>query len=122
LKKDTGFTYKRLCRVLLNRISRKEIHYYFAEDFDSVCCKMTCLNFLPHGYVGEVVHHNSFDPESYYAGWKINRTLNLYGIPSIERIEKEQSRICTRWQAQKKAAPPMREQQQPQKKIIQLSL
>ena len=37
-----------------------------AEDIDHTCCMMTVCNFLVHGCVGEVIWHDSLDPNSCY--------------------------------------------------------
>lgn len=93
-------------RTLLAFHVRHLGNYLCAEDIDQTCCLMTCCNFLIHGCVGEVVWHNSLDPDSWYYGWKVNENLNNplhkhFGIPHIRSIPKEESRVWQHWQAQK---------------------
>lgn len=61
-------------------------NYYFAEDIDPVCCRMTVCNMLIHGAVGAVIHHDSLNPDSFYEAWAINHILNIEGIPTIKNI------------------------------------
>jgi type I restriction enzyme M protein len=65
----------------------------YAEDLDEICVKMTCLNLLFHGAVGEVVHHNSIMPDHWFNGWVINHKFKTLGFPSILRIRQDQSEI-----------------------------
>ena len=73
----------------------------YGEDIDRTCCLMTVCNMLIHGAVGEVVWHNSLDPDSYYGGWYVNRNLNHIGIPTVQKMEKEDSFIYKSWQIRK---------------------
>ena len=78
------------------RLKGKAICY--AEDMDPVCCKMAVLNMFVHGLCGEVVHHNSLDPASFYAGWHVNPHLRYSGMASIKKLEdRHQSHIYMRW-------------------------
>lgn len=65
-------------------------NYLVAEDIEYSCCLMTVCNFLIHGCVGEVIWHNSLDPNHFLGGWKINETLNRTGIPTIRTITQEE--------------------------------
>jgi len=81
-------------------------NYYAAEDLDRTCCLMTVVNFLMHGVDGEVIWHNSLDPDTYYYGWRVNRNLNNpfhrhFGIPHVQKLEKENSAVWQSWQAKK---------------------
>ncbi len=63
-------------------------NYCCAQDMDRICCLMTVCNFIIHGVRGEVVWGNSLDPLDYRAGWKVNETLNLVGIPGVRKMDK----------------------------------
>ena len=81
-------------------------NYLCAEDIDSTCCMMTACNFIIHGCIGEIVWHDSLNPETYYHGWKVNENLNNpyhehFGIPHIRSIQKEESKVWRKWQAMK---------------------
>jgi len=72
----------------------------YAEDIDRTCCMMTVCNFLIHGCVGEVIWHDSLQPETYFGGWRVNENLR-FGFPSVRTIEKEQSDMWRSWWARK---------------------
>ena len=79
-------------------------NYLVAEDIDRTCCMMTVCNFLIHGCVGEVVWHDSLNPNSFYGAWKVNEGLNnpfseWFGIPHIRQVEYEET--CTFYAMQK---------------------
>lgn len=65
-------------------------NYLVGEDINYSCCMMTVCNFLIHGCVGEVICHNSLLPESFTAGWYVNPSLNLTGIPTIRTMSREE--------------------------------
>lgn len=71
------------------------------EDIDRTCCLMTVCNFLIHGCVGEVIWHDSLNPDTYYDGWKVNERLAITGLPTIRRIAKEESVVWRTWQNQR---------------------
>lgn len=70
----------------------------FAEDMDHICAKMAVLNFLVHGVVAEVIHHDSLSPNSFFAGWHVNPVLRESGVPSITPIKKEDSYVIKMWE------------------------
>ena len=76
-------------------------NYTYAQDIDFTCCKMSAINMLVHGCIGEVVWGDSLDADSYRRGWKINAHLRTYGIPTILPIQKEYSVIYKVAQAAK---------------------
>lgn len=78
--------------------------YLCAEDIDRTCCLMTVCNFLIHGCVGEVIWHDSLNPDTYYDGWKVNERLTIAGLPTIRRIAKEESVVWQAWQNQRRDA------------------
>lgn len=90
-------------RLLLSFHAKYPGNFFFAEDLDNICCKMTVINFLTHGVVGEVVHHNSLDPDSYFKGWVINQNLTKHGMISIGDLKKENSFIWNMWQQKKES-------------------
>lgn len=74
-------------------------NYMFGEDIDKTCAMMTVCNMLIHGAVGEVVWHDSLNPESFYGGWMINETLCFTGIPGIEPLEKDNALVIKMWRS-----------------------
>lgn len=68
-------------------------NFMVAEDIDRICCLMCVCNFLVHGIDGEVVWHDSLDPSSYNQGWRVNKLLNLIGLPTVLPLCKEESMI-----------------------------
>lgn len=90
-------------RTLLAWHVRNIGNYLCAEDIDRTCCLMTVCNFIIHGCVGEVICHDSLDPGSFYAGWKINERLNTIRfspIPliTVREITKEESVTLRIWE------------------------
>lgn len=90
-------------RTLLAWHVRNIGNYLCAEDIDRTCCLMTVCNFIIHGCVGEVICHDSLDPGSFYAGWKINERLNkspFSPIPliTVREITKEESITLRIWE------------------------
>lgn len=104
-------------------------NYLCGEDIDRTCCLMTVCNFLIHGVVGEVVWHDSLQPNTWNYGWKINANLNNpfhkhHGIPHIETLQKESSRVYTHWETirqsmQENAKQPGKEPEKPKKAVKQ---
>lgn len=91
-------------RTLLAWHVRNLGNYLCAEDMDRTCCLMTVCNFFIHGCIGEVIWHNSLEPDSFFDGWKVNEVLTTSGMPSIRRIKQTESKTWQFWQYQKKAA------------------
>lgn len=88
-------------RTLLSWHARNIGNYLCAEDMDRTCCLMTLCNFLIHGCIGEVIWHNSLDPDSYYGGWKVNECLTNTGLPTIRRMKQHESFVWKAWQSKK---------------------
>jgi type I restriction enzyme M protein len=89
-------------RFLLSYHANNPGNYLIAEDIDRTCCLMTVCNFIMHGAVGEVVHHNSLAPNSWINGWTVNEHLNnpfhkLHGIPHVRKLNKDESLIINVW-------------------------
>ncbi len=83
-------------RFLIAFHAKNPGNFLFAEDIDRTACLMTVCNFLVHGGVGEVIWHNSLDPNSFFDGWVVNRNLNnpaskYFGIPHVEKLKQEDS-------------------------------
>lgn len=85
-------------RMLLAFNAHAPGHRIIAEDRDHVCCLMTVMNMVMHGCVGEVVWHDSLDPDSWYGGWNVNPILNETGFPSVAPLLKENSFVIRHWQ------------------------
>ena len=93
-------------RTLLSFHAHNPGNFMYGEDFDRTCAMMTTCNFLIHGVVGEVVWHDSLQPDSWFGGWTVNQNLNnpfhkYAGIPHIQKLEKEDSFVWQSWQAKK---------------------
>lgn len=88
-------------RTLLSAHAAHPQKYLVAEDIDRTCCLMTVCNFIIHGCHGEVICHNSLDPESYSCGWLVNEHLGRCGLPSVREIPKEESARWNFWQHRK---------------------
>ena len=96
-------------RLLLAFHARFPGNLVYAEDLDRTCCLMTVCNFIIHGAVGEVVHHNSLLADSWFDGWIVNEHLrnpfhSLCGIPHVRRLEQQESMVFCHWEQRKKEA------------------
>lgn len=85
-------------RTLLSAHAKHPKMYLVAEDIDRTCCMMTVCNFIVHGCHGEVIWHDSLNPDSYYGGWLVNEHLGKCGIPSIREISQEEPALWNFWQ------------------------
>ncbi len=103
---ETGLNVSDPCcgsgRFLLAFHAHAPGNYLLAEDIDRTCCLMTVCNFIIHGAVGEVVHHDSLRPNSWFNGWIVNEHLNNplhphFGIPHVRKLEQENSLIHNVW-------------------------
>lgn len=99
-------------RILLSVHAEHPQKYLVAEDIDCTCCMMTVCNFIMHGCHGEVICHNSLEPESYSRGWLVNEHLGKCGLPSVREITKEESALWNSWQ--------YRKQEQAIQKVLEL--
>jgi type I restriction enzyme M protein len=69
-------------------------NYTYGIDIDQLCCKMSAINMMLHGCVGEVVCGNGlWLDHDWRWGLSINPILNSTGIPSIAYLEKEHSYV-----------------------------
>lgn len=105
-------------RTLLAWHVRNLGNYLCAEDIDKTCCLMTCCNFIVHGCIGEVIWHDSLNPDSFNYGWIINERLTATGVPSIRSIKKEESQIQRYLEDQKKSLREKNITTEPEKKQI----
>lgn len=84
-------------RTLLAFHVRHLGNYLVAEDIDRTCCLMTVCNFILHGVEGEVIWHNSLEPDSFFGAWKTNEFLNhvskYNGLPHCREISFEDSTL-----------------------------
>lgn len=79
-------------RFLIASHSEAPGNYQCGQDLDPVCAKMSAINMLLHGCVGEVSCMNTITMEWYF-GYEINPHLTFYGFPSLRRIEKFEDSI-----------------------------
>lgn len=84
-------------RTLLAAHAEHPTNYLVAEDIDRTCCMMAVCNFIVHGCHGEVIWHDSLNPDSYYGGWLVNEHLGKCGIPSVREISQEESALWNFW-------------------------
>lgn len=67
-------------------------NYQCGQDLDPVCAKMTAINMLLHGCVGEVACMNCLTMDWYFA-YEVNPHLTYYGFPSLRKVEKFEDSI-----------------------------
>ncbi len=77
-------------RLLLAWHSHCPEAYLVGEDINRTCCLMTVCNMLVHGCVGEVICHDSLNPQDFVDGWKVNPILGQTGLPTIKRMTREE--------------------------------
>ncbi len=71
----------------------------YGEDLDEICMKMTVINLLIHGVEGEVIHHNSLRPDSFYNGYYVNEHIKSVLFPTVRKLySAEESQICRMWE------------------------
>ncbi len=74
-------------RMLISAHAHAPGNYQFGSDIDPICTKMTAINMMLHGCVGEVSCMDSL-AYTWKFGYRINTHLNRVGVPTIEHIEK----------------------------------
>ncbi|MFO0386348.1 MAG: class I SAM-dependent DNA methyltransferase [Flavobacteriales bacterium] len=86
-------------------------NYVYGIDIDPLCAKMSAINMMLHGCVGEVVCGNGLWLEH---DWRfalaINTDLSKTGIPSIRNLEKEHSFVWHQWKHSETKEPKRDEQ------------
>lgn len=88
-------------RMLISFHAQAPGNYQYGADLDAICAKMTAVNMVLHGCVGQAVCMNSLLPDDWRFGYQINRRLNRTGVPTIEPMPKEECRAWQMWQQQK---------------------
>lgn len=83
-------------RTLLSFHAKHLGNYIVGEDLDKTCAMMTVCNFLLHGVVGEVVWHDTLNPDKFFGAWKVNEHLNdatswLRGLPHVRTMKNEET-------------------------------
>lgn len=73
-------------RMLLAAHAHAPGNYQFAADLDPVCAKMTAINMLLHGCVGEVSCMDSISYKWFF-GYDVNPVLNQLGMPCLRKID-----------------------------------
>ncbi len=95
-QKGRGLTVADPCsgsgRMLVATHVRSPGNRQYGADLDPMCCKMTALNMLVHGCVGEAVCMNSLTMEWRF-GYGVNYHLARMGVPTIMMIEQSESYI-----------------------------
>ena len=101
---DEGLTGQRVLdpacgsgRLLLKFAEVSPRNYFYANDVNMTCAKMTALNFMLNGLRGEVACMNSLSME-WYKSWMINMP-----VLGVQEIAKERSMI---WRSPPEKPPP----------------
>ena len=82
-------------RLLLAAHAVAPGNFYFAEDLDPMCVRLTTVNFLFHNMNGQIVCHDSLNPTSFYFGYQISHPLVFAKmVPVVSRLEKENAFVC----------------------------
>jgi hypothetical protein len=74
-------------RMLIASHAKAPGNFQFGADIDPICAKMSAINMLVHGCVGEISCMDSIAYEWRF-GYKINTYLNSIGHPTLIKIEK----------------------------------
>lgn len=70
---------------------KTKFYYYYAEDLDPICVKMCALNFMIHGMLGQVVHHDTLK-QDFLGAYEVNEIKWPIPTPccSIRKISEEE--------------------------------
>lgn len=70
---------------------KTKFYYYYAEDLDPICVKMCALNFMIHGMLGQVVHHDALK-QDFLGAYEVNEIKWPIPTPccSIRKISEEE--------------------------------
>ena len=79
-------------RLLIASHAHAPGNYQCGQDLDPVCAKMSAINMLLHGCVGEVSCMNTISMEWRF-GYEINPHLTFHGFQSLRKIEKFEDSI-----------------------------
>lgn len=104
-------------RMLLAYQAKRQGGYLIGEDLDPICARMTAVNMFVHGCVGEVICHNSLNPDDYRFGYYINKDLYPFMIMKIDRMEEKESTPFRMWQNRLKNIKANKEKIEPVVKI-----
>lgn len=102
-------------------------NYSCGEDIDRTCALMTVCNFILHGVNGEVIWHDSLQPdaEHFYGAWRVRPRRDLLGVPEVTKLKWEDSLCYAVWHGRleelqrQKAGEPA---EAPIPEIVQLNL
>ena len=83
-------------------------NFQYGADLDPICAKMTAVNMCIHGCVGEAVCMDSL-ALTWRFGYRVNHRLNLTGVPTIEPITEQESRIMSHWLSENAKPAPAQE-------------
>lgn len=72
-------------RMLIAAHAHAPGNFQFGADIDPICTKMTAINMMVHGCVGEVSCMDSLRYDWRF-GYQINPYLSKFGVPQIEHI------------------------------------
>lgn len=77
----------RLLLAHFMKSDKSKWYYYYAEDLDPVCVKMCALNFMIHGMLGQVVHHDAL-MQDFLGAYEVNEIKWPFPTPccSIRKI------------------------------------
>lgn len=79
-------------RMILAANSFRPGNIYSCVDKDPICTKMTCINMLMHGMIGQATCADALYPiDNWYFCYQVNPHLLQYGIPTLLPVEKENS-------------------------------
>lgn len=70
---------------------KTKFYYYYAEDLDPICVKICALNFMIHGMLGQVVHHDAL-MQDFLGAYEVNEIKWPIPTPccSIRKISEEE--------------------------------
>ena len=102
-------------------------NYCCGEDIDRTCALMTVCNFILHGVNGEVIWHDTLQPdaEHFYGAWRVRPRRDLLGVPEVTKLKWEDSLCYAVWHGRleelqrQKAGEPA---EAPIPEIVQLNL
>jgi type I restriction enzyme M protein len=79
-------------RLLIAHHAHCPGNFQYGQDLDPICAKMTAINMMLHGCVGEVACMNTLTMEWRF-GYYINPYLNKFGSPQIVKVREYKDSI-----------------------------
>lgn len=79
-------------RLLIASHAHKPGNYHCGQDLDQVCAKMSAINMVLHGCIGEVACMNTITMEWFFS-YEINPHIMNFGFPSLRKVEKFEDSI-----------------------------